>query len=159
MTQNRLFVTGRLDAIKLLFAICILFFSIACENKNTKSSAASKTHSNVVVINNEQEFKTVIESSKDRLLVFDFYADWCPPCKILSPLLDEIAGENRDKASFYKINIDHNQFLANIFQVKGIPYVVFVLNRSTVHVLPGLQSKDAYVKVINHFSDIGKNTG
>jgi thioredoxin 1 len=149
----------RLDAANILAAVSILFFLAACENEKATSTVGSKKPSHVGVIRNEQEFKTVVESSKDRLLVFDFYADWCPPCKLLSPMLDEIAKEHRDKASFYKINIDHNQLLANIFQVTGIPYVVFVLNQSTVHALPGLRSKDSYVKAIKHYSDIGKRNG
>ena len=139
---------------RLLPFILALFLSAnaSCWNDTATRGDSGKTKKRVGVVKDHEQFQSIVDSSEDRLLVFDFYADWCPPCKKLSPMLEKIAKENSDKATFYKINIDDNKFLASLFRVTGIPYVVFVLNKTTVHAIPGLRSKKSYVKIINQFS-------
>jgi thioredoxin len=103
-------------------------------------------------IETPDHFKRLIESSADRLLVIDLYADWCLPCKVLSPMLEEIAQDNKDKASFYKMDIDKNTGVARALGVSGIPYVVFIKNETLVHSLMGLHPKGTYVRAINSFA-------
>jgi thioredoxin len=81
--------------------------------------------------------------------MFDLYADWCAPCKILSPMLEEIAKENKDKVTVYKINIDKNPGIAAALNVTGIPFVILVKNKQVVNAFTGVQSKDTYVRAIN----------
>ncbi|UCH97453.1 MAG: hypothetical protein JSV88_11530, partial [Candidatus Aminicenantes bacterium] len=132
------------------------FFTFSCKGENTSPSqpAAVTPETVVTVIGSEEIFKKVIEEP-NKLMVFDLYADWCGPCKVLSPMLEEIARENKDKASFYKINVDHHPRLAAAFKVSGIPYVVFLKNKTVVYALTGLYPKDAYVKAINRLSEKG----
>lgn len=108
--------------------------------------------SEVKTINTAEEFTKILENSKDRLLVFDLYADWCMPCKILSPILEKISEEKKDKADFYKINVDKNREIASAFGVSGIPFVVFVKNQTGLSALTGVQSKEAYISTIDKFS-------
>ncbi len=142
----------------LLFVLTILFPYPSCSSNSNKEPAKStpekKAPSAVTIIESEEHFKTVIDSSGDRLLVFDLYADWCMPCKILSPTLEELAGENRDKASFYKVDVDNHKNIAAMFGVSGIPFVVFVKNQKGVHSLTGVMPKATYQRVINQFSGI-----
>lgn len=58
--------------------------------------------------------------------IVDFYADWCRPCKITSPILDELAKEYAGKIQIYKINIDKEQELAAVFGVQSIPTFLFI---------------------------------
>lgn len=71
---------------------------------------------------NEREFTNVIQS--DKLVVVDFYADWCMPCRFLSPVLEKLSKQFRD-VEFYKINVDENQELAFEYGISSIPTVLF----------------------------------
>ncbi|MCS7129829.1 MAG: thioredoxin [Archaeoglobaceae archaeon] len=70
----------------------------------------------------EKEFMKVIRSEK--LVVVDFYADWCMPCRYLSPVLEKISKEYKE-VEFYKVNVDENQELAFEYGISSIPTVLF----------------------------------
>lgn len=108
--------------------------------------------SEIKPVNSVEEFSEIIEKSGDKLLVFDLYADWCHPCKILSPILEKISNEKNMQADFYKINVDKQPQIASAFGVSGIPFVVFVKNKKGVSALRGVQTREAYIKTIDHFS-------
>lgn len=112
----------------------------------------TKINAEVKTINSVEEFTSIVEKAEDKLLVFDLYADWCMPCKILSPTLEKISQEKKDQADFYKINVDKHPQLAGAFGVSGIPFVVFVKNKTGVSALTGVQSKEAYISTIDKFS-------
>jgi putative thioredoxin len=67
--------------------------------------------------------KDVIEASKKELIILDFYADWCGPCKMLGPILEKLAEEY--KVKLIKLNVDQEQELAQEFGIMSIPTVVF----------------------------------
>ncbi|MDW7990181.1 MAG: thioredoxin [Archaeoglobaceae archaeon] len=71
---------------------------------------------------NEKEFINAINS--DKLVVVDFYTDWCMPCRYLSPVLEKLSREYRD-VEFYKLNVDENQQLAFEYGISSIPTVLF----------------------------------
>jgi thioredoxin len=62
----------------------------------------------------------------DRPALIDFYADWCAPCRITSPILEELAKEYGDRIDIYKINTDKEQELAMVFGIQGIPSFLFI---------------------------------
>lgn len=70
----------------------------------------------------EKEFMKVIRSEK--LVVVDFYADWCMPCRYLSPVLERLSREYKE-VEFYKVNVDENQELAFEYGISSIPTVLF----------------------------------
>lgn len=139
--------------IRLTFPLLItgLLLLPACSTANSKKSSTA-ADAKVQVIASGSELDSILTNAKDRLLVFDLYADWCMPCKILSPLLEEIAKEKKDKATIYKINVDESPDIAAAFGVSGIPFVVFVKNKTGVHALTGVQPKDAYIRAIDRFA-------
>ncbi len=136
-------------------AIIGFFILIAgCGNEaETGDEKGAKENSQDVVktISSTEEFEKIVQK-RDRLLVFDLYAEWCMPCRILSPMLEKIAKEADGKAEFYKINVDEHPSLAQAFGVRGIPYVVFVKNQKAVHALTGVRPKEDYVRVIDDYS-------
>ena len=135
--------------IGVYLAAGLSFFACAGEEAGPPAGTAVKT------IQSMDEFKKIIESSPNRLMVFDLYADWCSPCRILSPMLEEIARENKVKADFYKIDVDELRQLASAFRVSGIPHVAFLKNKTIVYALVGVRPKSVYVRAINQFSEKG----
>lgn len=115
---------------------------------------ASDTGESSVVrkINGMDHLNKVVESAGDRLIMLDLYADWCMPCKILSPRLEQIAAENRDRVDVYKIDVDKHPGIARAFGVRGIPYVVLLKNKQVVQAFTGVQPKEAYVRAIHSHS-------
>lgn len=99
-------------------------------------------------------FKRVLQENGGRLLVFDFYADWCQPCKQLHPILADLAARSGDQAVFYKIDVDRSRDLAGAVGLRGIPYVLFVKNGKTVHAMTGLHPREAYERVIDRYSGV-----
>ena len=94
---------------------------------------------------NNQNFEELKNQSKPVLL--DFYADWCGPCRMVSPLIDEIANE-RDDIVVGKINVDENRELANEFGVVSIPTLVVLSGGVVVSRAVGARSKDAILGML-----------
>lgn len=119
---------------------------IGCSQAETKTATAGSTVAKV--IESSAQLQGILDSSGSNLLMFDLYADWCGPCRILAPLLDKVAAENKSSVTFYKINIDKNPDIAGMFQVTGIPLVVFIKEKQAVQSLMGVQPEAAYRRVI-----------
>ena len=101
-------------------------------------------------IKNIREYKEIIAGKKPVLL--DFYADWCGPCKVLLPIVEELANENADNFTIAKVNVDKNPDLARQFKVRSIPSLFFLQNGEVKENLVGLASKTALQNKIDKFS-------
>jgi len=73
----------------------------------------------------------------DLPVVVDFYADWCGPCRIIAPVLEQLSREYKGKAKFVKINTDDNQELAGQFGIMSIPTVMFFLKGKVEDIVIG----------------------
>jgi len=71
----------------------------------------------------KQSFNDLI-NSPDMPVLVDFYADWCGPCKTMAPILQQVAAENNGKVKVIKIDVDHNQAVAQQYRVQGIPTLI-----------------------------------
>lgn len=80
----------------------------------------------VLKITSENYKEEVLES--DKTVLIDFYADWCGPCKMMSPIIDKIAEEEKDTVKVGKVNVDENQDLAMKYGVMSIPTIVIIKN-------------------------------
>lgn len=67
---------------------------------------------------------TVLDS--DKVAMVDFWAEWCGPCKMVGPLVDELAQEYSEQANIGKVNVDHNQGVAAQYGVRNIPTILFI---------------------------------
>lgn len=83
------------------------------------------------------------------LVMIDFWAEWCGPCHMLSPTVEEISKEMGDKVKVGKLNVDENQATAAKYQVMSIPTVMIFKDGEVVEKLIGVQPKQAYVDAIN----------
>ncbi len=94
---------------------------------------------------NKQNFDSVLQSEKPVLL--DFYADWCGPCRMVSPIVDEIAEENPQYV-VGKINVDDEPELAMQFGVASIPTLVVLKQGEVVHQVMGARPKPQILKLL-----------
>lgn len=93
----------------------------------------------------EANFQEEIENSMVPFLV-DFWAEWCGPCKMLTPTLEALAKEKAGAVKIGKVNVDENPNLAAQFGVRSIPMLVFFKDGQQKDVVVGVQSKDALAK-------------
>lgn len=81
--------------------------------------------------------------------IVDFYADWCKPCKIIAPILEELAIEYKGKIIIYKVNVDNEKELAGVFQTQSIPSILFIPKVGEPQMAKGALPKETFVKAIN----------
>ena len=89
---------------------------------------------------NEENFEEEVLKSEGTVLV-DFYADWCGPCKMMSPVIDQMAEEN-ESVKFGKINVDENPDLAEKYNVMSIPTIIVFKAGNPVKTFVGVTAKD-----------------
>lgn len=89
--------------------------------------------------NNPTEWKFL----GSRPAIIDFYATWCGPCKMLAPVLDEIAVEYADKIDVYKVNVEEEEELAAIFGIRSVPSLLFVPMDGAPQMAQGALPKNA----------------
>jgi len=85
-----------------------------------------------------------------RPAVIDFYADWCGPCKMLSPLLEELAGEYDGKVDIYKVDTEQEQELSGVFGIRSIPSVLFIPVEGQPIMQAGLLPKNVLQDIIDN---------
>lgn len=81
------------------------------------------------------------EISKNKLIMVDFWAEWCGPCRMVSPIIDELAKEYAGKASFGRLNVDENPGIAGAFQIRSIPTLLVFKDGKVVDGLLGAAPK------------------
>ncbi|PLX03570.1 MAG: thioredoxin [Marinilabiliales bacterium] len=82
--------------------------------------------------------------------VIDFYADWCKPCKMVAPIMDEMAQKYDGKVKIYKIDTDKERELATIFRIRSIPSVLFVPSEGKPSMKTGALPKESYIQIIDN---------
>lgn len=96
---------------------------------------------------NSENFEKEVLNSNEPVLV-DFYADWCGPCKMMAPVVEELANELQDKAKVGKINVDENQDLAMEYNVMSIPTLIIFKEGKEFKRFVGVRDKN---ELLNEF--------
>jgi thioredoxin 1 len=97
---------------------------------------------------NENNFEQEVLRNAGVVLV-DFWAPWCGPCRMMGPVLEEIAKEFEGRLSVYKVNVDENSNLASKYEILSIPALKFFKGGEVVDQMVGLQPKEVLVNKIN----------
>lgn len=94
-----------------------------------------------------ENFNDIVNS--DKPVFIDFWAEWCGPCKMLGPTVEQLAEKYGDEAIIGKVNVEEQQALAQHFKVSGIPSVFLIKDKKVVDNLVGVRSKAEYEKAID----------
>jgi thioredoxin 1 len=81
--------------------------------------------------------------------IVDFYADWCGPCKMVAPILKELADEYKGKVDIYKVDTEQEQELAGVFGIRSIPSILFIPKTGKPQMAMGAMPKEAFVEAID----------
>lgn len=167
----------RMQKVIKIFVVILIIVTASCnQNKETSGTKATALATdNISSVNNPQleggdikpvylnaaDFKTKVwdyEANPEEWIyegelpcVIDFYADWCKPCKMVAPIMDELADHYKGRVLIYKINTDKEKELASVFQVNSIPTVLFSPKTGKPAMQPGALTKEDYIRIIDEF--------
>ncbi|MDR3251111.1 MAG: thioredoxin [Tannerella sp.] len=145
-----------MKVLKEVLLIAAVLFSANYASAQTEDSNSGE----VVVLNKEHFLQKVYnyEKNSNKWLyegsvpcIIDFYADWCGPCKMVAPILKELAMEYKGKIIVYKINVDENRELATLFGVRSIPTFLFVPAKGDPQSAKGSLPRESFVSAIDNF--------
>lgn len=133
-------------AVIAFFILGMILLSVFLNSRNKVEISENKQSTaevlNVTSANFEKE---VLKSNKTVLI--DFYADWCGPCKVFSPIVESVAQEN-ENIKVVKVNVDNEQELAIIYQIMSLPTVVVIKNGQEVDRSIGMVSKSQLLELV-----------
>ncbi len=151
----------KLKIIFLIILFVLILFGIKVLLDNQNQSFVQNQVNSENSINNKTEINSIKENvlevtsenfelevlNSDKTVIIDFYADWCTPCKVLSPIVKEVANEN-ENIKVVKINIDEVQDIANQYSIMSIPTLVVIKNGEEVNRSVGVISKTEIIDMV-----------
>ncbi len=162
----------------ILSSLLILFTTagISCTNRvnaeekqGKESTVSNKTNNtnegNEVIHLNKNSFKELVfdyENNKEWSYngkvpaILDFYADWCGPCKMLAPVLEELQSEYGGKIQVYKVNTDQERELASVFGIQSLPTIVFIPVDGKPQAAMGFRPKEDMENMITEILKVQK---
>ena len=130
----------------VFFIISMILLNIYLNSKNKQEIKNEEENDmEVLKVTSENFEKEVLQS--DKIVLVDLYADWCGPCKMLSPVVDSVANENAD-IKVVKVNVDNAQDLAIKYQVMSIPTLVVIKNGQEINRSVGVVSKSQIEEMV-----------
>ena len=99
----------------------------------------------------ENNFDTLMKENATKLVIIDFWADWCAPCKMLVPVLENLSKKYEEKIAILKLNTEENMQIAQNYQITSIPCCILFKNNSEVHRIIGHKSEEAFEAKMSQF--------
>ncbi|HQH18099.1 MAG TPA: thioredoxin [Bacteroidales bacterium] len=138
---------------KSILPILFVFILFSCNSTSNKDTKENDTKTDTLSQQSEigitelteDHFETFIQSGT---VLVDFYADWCKPCKIQAPIIEEVQKELAGKIKIGKINIDNHSSVANQFGIRSIPTLIIFKNGKPAKQLIGITSKEDIISAI-----------
>jgi thioredoxin 1 len=139
-------------------ALTLSLLISGCKSENKPTEGAKLASGEVVMPLTNDTFRKYIFDYKsekvwnykgDKPAIIDFYADWCPPCRELSPLVEEIAKEFAGKIVVYKVNTDQERAVTQTLGISGLPTLVFIPVKGKPQFVVGFVSKENLEKGVN----------
>ncbi|MGD0329924.1 MAG: thioredoxin [Nitrososphaeria archaeon] len=112
------------------------------KDEHSADADVAETSGKILYHIGDSDFDQFLKAKKD--MAVDFYADWCGPCKIMSPIFDEVANEISPKISFAKVNVDDSPNTAEKFSIMGVPTVLYFKSGSLVDKTVGAIPKNTF---------------
>lgn len=134
----------------IVLGIIIVAFVLmrAIAMRKIKSQPLVADHEKIVTLTDKNfQLKT-----KNNIMLVDFWASWCAPCRVMAPVLNDVAAELDSKAFVGKVDIEKYQSLAQKFKIRGIPTAVLFKNGKEVNRFVGIKTKDFLLKEIRKVS-------
>lgn len=130
----------------IFFVIGMILLSIYLNNRNKVEISNEEESTMEIMKVTSANFEEEVLNS-DKTVLIDFYADWCGPCKMFSPIVESVAQENED-IKVVKIDVDNAQDLAMKYQVMSIPTTVIIKDGKEVNRVVGMVSKSDLIEMV-----------
>ena len=140
--QTTLIVTGFIIAIFYIFRLLAM--------AKMKNTPLVPDHAKVLTLT-DQNFQ---QQTKNKVVLVDFWATWCAPCRMMAPILNDVASELNGGSHVGKVDIQQYQVLANKFKVRSIPTLILFKNGTEINRFVGIKSKDF---LLNEITKVGRN--
>ena len=136
---------------KIIICISMVFLFFSCNKNNREMGTIHLTTADFKAKVFDYDANTDWKYAGDKPCVIDFYADWCAPCRMVAPILEELAGEYEGKIYIYKIDTEAEQELAAIFGIRSIPSLLFVPASGQPQMAQGAMGKADLKRIIDEF--------
>ncbi len=133
----------------IIFAIVIASVAYLMIILRKSKNSLSIVGNNKIIHLDDNNFNSI---TKNSIVLVDFWAEWCTPCKMMSPILSEIATEVDENVKICKLNVDSQQKLASKFGVRSIPTLVLLKNGKEINRFVGIKQKDFLLDQIKNLN-------
>ncbi len=120
-------------------------------DKQTNYNLNKELPQNIPIILTDYNFTEAV--NKYQFLIVDFWAAWCGPCKMISPIIEQLSGELAGKVVFGKLNVDENPNVSNAFGIQSIPTIIIFKNGQVVDRIIGAMTKSQLILNISSYID------
>jgi len=142
-----------------ILVIVLVMFAFAADAQSKTGTDKQTVTAKTVYLTTADFLKKVMNYEKnpnewiylgDKPAVIDFYTDWCGPCKMIAPIMEELAAKYAGEIYIYKVNTDKEKELAALFQIRSIPQVLFIPLKDTPQMSVGAMRKEQYIEAIEN---------
>ena len=143
-----------------VFLLMILVFGACSSTGGNNNGNLPGTKDGTVMVLTTDQFKNLVWDfgknpgkliyKGDLPCIIDFYADWCRPCKMVAPIMDELANEYKGKIRVYKVNTDQERELISLFKINSIPAVLFIPKTGPPQMTVGALPKSEFLNAVTN---------